>query len=60
MNNVSGAKPFVVLRVKTHRADMTVTKDQLVKEAAEGYGKRKDFGGIQSRDGILAPLLRAL
>ena len=37
-HNTSGVKPFVMLRVKTHRADPPATKDRLVKKAAR---KRK-------------------
>ena len=49
-----------MLRVKTHRADTPATKDRLVKKAAEGHGKRKDFAGTHSRTEMPAPLLRAM
>lgn len=56
-HNTSGVKPFVMLRVKTHRADPPATKDRLVKKAAEGHGKGKDFAGTRCRAEIPAPLL---
>ena len=49
-----------MLRVKTHRANMSATKDQLAKKVANGHGKRKDFAGIHSRTERPAPLLRAV
>ena len=49
-----------MLRVKTHRADTPATKGRLVKKAAKGHGKRKDFAGTHGRTEMPAPLLRAM
>lgn len=54
-NKVSDDKALVVLRVETQRIDIhvVVTMDGLVQKVADGHGKRKDFGSIESWAEIL-------